>query len=262
MPSQDRARRALIPHEHGAWGQLLLPLATGLMLGQPWPAAALLALAVLLAFVAHEPLLVLLGHRGARTRAEDGPRARRWLAALGAGAAAAGILGLALAPTAARLAAGVPAALAGAVAALVRARREKTVVGEVTVAAALASAAGVVALAGGAAVVAAAGATAAWVIAYAAATLGVHVILVRARTKGARDPGAAHAVGVVLLAGVAVGLHLAGLPAALLLAVAPALVVAAAVSVVRISPRRLRTLGWALVAASLAAMAVLVVGLR
>jgi hypothetical protein len=254
--------RPLIPHEHGAWGQLVMPLAAALAIGRPGLAAGLVAAGLVLAFVAHEPLLVLLGHRGARVRAEDGPRARRWLAGLGAGAALCGGVGLALAPAAARWAALVPLALAGAVAVLVRARREKTVLGEAAVAAALASAAGVAALAAGAAPRAALAATLAWILAFAAATLGVHVILARARSRGARDPGPAHAAGVAALGALAVGLHLAGLPAALPLAAAPAMLVAAAACLARISPRRLRPLGWALVGASAVALLVLVIGLR
>lgn len=262
MPAQDRPRRALVPHEHGAWGQLLVPGAAGLAIGRPSLAAALVAVAAVLAFVAHEPLLVLLGLRGGRARAEDGGRARRWLAVLGAGAAVAGAAGLALAPPVAWLAALVAAALAAVVAALVRARREKTIAGETAVAAALASAGGVVALAGGASPAAAASATLAWILSFTAATLGVHAILVRARSRGSRDPGLAHAGGVVLLAVLAVGLHLAGLSAALPLAAAPAMAVALVACLGRISARRLRTVGWVLVGASLLALAILVVGLR
>jgi hypothetical protein len=212
--------------------------------------------------MAHEPLLVLLGQRGPRARAEDGARARRWLAVLGGGAVLAGAAGLALAPPQARPWALVPAGLAAVVAALLRARLEKTIAGETVVAAALASVGGVVALAGGAPAVSALTATLAWTIAFAAATLGVHVILVRARSKGARDPGLAHGAGVALLGALAVGLHLAGLPPALPLAAAPALAVAAVVCLARIPPRRLRVLGWALVGASLVALGVLLTGLH
>lgn len=255
-------RRLLIPHEHGAWGQLLLPLVCGLALGRLTAAALLLALAVVLFFVAHEPLLVLLGQRGARVREEQGARARRWLAALLLAASAAGAAGLALAPAAARVAALIPVAMAGAVAWLVWRRREKTVAGEVVIAAALASAAAAVALAGETGAVAAVAAVLAWVISFAAATLAVHVILVRARSKGTRDPGPLHAAGVVALAVAAVALAVAGLPPALPVAAAPTLLVSLGVCLARVSPRRLRPLGWALVGSSLVTLGVLVAGLR
>jgi len=90
----------------------------------------------------------------------------------------------------------------------------------------------------------------------------VHVILVRARSRGARDPGLVHAAGVGLLAGAAVVAAAAGFPAALPLAAAPTLLVSLAVCLARVSPHRLRPLGWALVGSSVVTLAVLVVGLR
>ena len=65
-------------------------------------AALGLAAASVLLFVAHEPLLVLTGGRGARARLAEAPRARRWLACLCAAAAVAGALGAWRAPPAAR----------------------------------------------------------------------------------------------------------------------------------------------------------------
>lgn len=259
----DRSpRRSLLPHEHGAWGQLAMPLLTALGIGRPGAAAWLLCAAVLLAFVAHEPLLVLLGQRGRRAQEEDGPRARRWLVVLGALAAATGALGVALAPPAARAALALPAALAAVVAALVRARLEKTTAGEIVVAAALASAGYAVALAGGAAPAAALAALLAWILAFSAATLAVRVILVRVRSKGAADPGRRNAALAALLAGCAVALSWAGLPRALALAVLPTAAFAVAICLLRISPRRLRELGWALVGSSAVTLVILVVGLR
>jgi hypothetical protein len=252
----------LIPHEHGAWGQLLLPLVCGLALGRLTAAALLLALSVVLFFVAHEPLLVVLGQRGTRARAEDGPRARRWMAVLLLAATGSGAAGLALAPAAARAAALIPVGMAVVVAGLVWRRCEKTVGGEIVIATALASAAAAVALAGGAGPPAAAAAVLAWVISFAAATLAVHVILVRARSKGARDPGPLHAAGVAGLAAAAVGLAAAGLSPAIPVAAAPTLLVSLAVCLAQVSPRRLRTLGWALVGSSLVTLGVPVAGLR
>ena len=114
----------MIPHEHGAWGQLAMPLLTALAIGRPSASAFLLALGVVLAFVAHEPLLVLLGQRGRRVAEEEGPRAQRWLAGTIGLAAAAGLSGLALAPGPARAALALPALLAAMVAVLVRRRLE------------------------------------------------------------------------------------------------------------------------------------------
>jgi hypothetical protein len=254
--------RALVPHEHGAWGQLSMPLVAALAMGRPTLGAALLAAAVVLAFVAHEPLRVLLGHRGERARRADGSRARRALAGMGAAAVLAALGGIALSPPLARAALALPAALAVAVAVLVWRKLEKTVAGEVAVAAALASASAAVALAAGVRPAAAAAALGAWTLSFAAATLGVQVILVRARSKGARDPGRRHAAGALLLLGAAAGLAAAGLPLALPLATAPTALLSAWVALARVSPKRLRTLGWALVGASVVTLAVLVGMLR
>ena len=207
----------MLPHEHGAWGQLAMPLLTALAITRAHAAPALLTAAVVLAFVAHEPLLVLLGQRGRRAREEDGARARRWLAVLAVLAVATGLAGVSLAPTAARLALVLPAALAALVGVLVARKLEKTVTGEIAVASALASAGYAVALAGDAPHRAALAALLAWVLAFAAATLAVQVILVRVRSKGVADPGRRHAALAALLGLAAAALSLAGLPAALAL---------------------------------------------
>lgn len=256
------SRRSMLPHEHGAWGQLAMPLLTALAIARPTPAALALTAAVVLAFVAHEPALVLLGQRGRRVKDEEGGRARRWLAATGGLAAVLGAAGVVLAPPAARLALAVPAALAAAVALLVVRRLEKTVAGEIAVAAALASAGLAVALAGGASLEHAFAAALAWILAFGAATLAVQVILVRVRSKGARDPGRLHAVLSALLAAVAVALSAAGLPAALAWATLPTAAFSIVVCLGSFSPKRLRELGWAIVGSSVVTLVILVVGLR
>jgi hypothetical protein len=261
-PPERPAARSMLPHEHGAWGQLCMPLLSALAIGRPGAAALLLTAAVVLAFVAHEPLLVLLGQRGRRVRELEGARARRWLAGLGAAAAATGLAGIALAPAAARLALLLPAGLAAGVAWLVWRRLEKTLLGEIWVAAALASAAWAVALAAGAPPPAALAALLAWILAFAAATLAVHVILVRVRSKGAEDPGRRHAVLAALVLAAAGALSAAGLPRALWVATLPTAAFSIAVCLVRVSPRRLRELGWALVGSSAVTLVILVAGLR
>ncbi|HEX9052223.1 MAG TPA: YwiC-like family protein [Anaeromyxobacter sp.] len=262
MTTAPAPRRSMLPHEHGAWGQLAMPLLTAFAIGRPTPASLALAAAVVLAFLAHEPAIVLLGQRGRRARDEAGARARRWLAALGAVGVLAGIAGIALSPPAARLALVVPGALGVAVVGLLLARRERTVAGETAVAAALASAGAAVALAGGAEPQAALAAAIVWTLGFAAATLAVQVILVRVRSKGARDPGRRHAALAALLAVGAAALSAAGLPAAIAWATLPTALLSIAVSLARFSPRRLRELGWALVGSSTLTLVILVVGLR
>ena len=87
--------RSLWPREHGAYGQLALPLLTALLSGRPSGPAGLYAFAAVCAFLAHEPLLVLLGHRGPRAQRECAGSARVRLALLSAGALLCGALALA-----------------------------------------------------------------------------------------------------------------------------------------------------------------------
>ncbi|MFL5264877.1 MAG: YwiC-like family protein [Anaeromyxobacteraceae bacterium] len=265
-PSAQRAlaeRRTLVPREHGAYGQLAMPLLTALAIGRPRAASFLLTYALVVAFVAHEALLVAIGQRGRRVAEEDGPRARRVLALLGAQALLAGAAGFALAPPAARAALALPALLAVAVGAFVAARREKTIAGEVTVGAALSSGGLAVALAGGAPLSWALACWVTWVLGFAAATLAVQVILERARSKGRKDPGRAHAAAsAALVVAALVAVPALGLPAAAPLALLPTAGLSIAVCLARFSPKRLRELGWAMVATTVLTMAILVAGLR
>ncbi|MEZ5420778.1 MAG: YwiC-like family protein [Vicinamibacterales bacterium] len=79
----------VLPKEHGAYGQMALPLLTAMAVSGP----SLAAMAVVAGFLAHEPWLVLLGSRGTRARREAGPRAARWLSALIAVGGVAAVLG-------------------------------------------------------------------------------------------------------------------------------------------------------------------------
>jgi hypothetical protein len=258
-----RGEPSLLPREHGAWGQLATPLATGLALGRPGAAALLLALGVVLAFLAHEPLLVVLGHRGARVRDAAGARAARLLALLGIAAAASGAVALALAPPAARLAAVLPAALAAPVVPLVAARLEKTTLGELLVAAALSACAAPVAIAAGAPAAWGLGASAAWFLSFAAATLPVRATLLWARTKGERETRPLAAAGAAAIGAGALAIAGAGLlpwPAAA--GVVPTALAATIVALLRVRPQRFTAVGWSLVAASVVALGIMVAGFR
>lgn len=85
--AMERTHRAkvpsLFPHEHGAYVTLLTPLASA-MLFAPSGAALAWALVACALFVAHEPLCLLLGRRGARKRELAAPAARRALLVLAA----------------------------------------------------------------------------------------------------------------------------------------------------------------------------------
>ena len=78
MPSE----RPLVPREHGAYAEIAVPLVTALWMRPPTLAAVAWATAAVCGFFAHEPILVLLGRRGARTRQVRGRAARRLFAVL------------------------------------------------------------------------------------------------------------------------------------------------------------------------------------
>ena len=75
MDSSSPGPRSLAPREHGAYGQLGLPMLAALGSGLPGAVAALLSVSAWTLFLAHEPLLVLLGRRGERLQVEQRPRA-------------------------------------------------------------------------------------------------------------------------------------------------------------------------------------------
>lgn len=264
LPSAPRIREpSLLPREHGAWGQLALPLVSALALGWPGAAALLLTAGVVLAFLCHEPLVVVLGQRGRRLKGELDRPARRRLGTAGLAALVAGGAGLLLSPAPARLAV-LPAILLGAASlGLVMMRLEKTTAGELVVAFALTAASVPVALAAGAPARHAWAASAVWAAAFAAATLPVRAVLLRARTKGAVDRRPLAAAGVAAIGLLAILAGARGwLPWAAALAVLPVALSAFVVSVARVRPQRLTQVGWTIVAASTVSLLVLVIGLR
>lgn len=261
--SSARRPRSLAPHEHGAYGQFFVPLATGLALGRPGVAALALTLAASAAFFAHEPVLVLLGHRGERARREERPRASRRVACLSAIVAAAGLVGLALARAEARLAIVAPLGLGAALAWLIARREERSAVGEVLAAAALSGAAFPVAIASGVSLATALVAWGVWIVGFGAATLSVRA-LIAAHKQGA-DRSLLCAAPIATAAAIASLAWLAvrgALPAAAPLGLVPLAALVVALGARPPHPRHLRAVGWTYAAASAATMLVLVAALR
>ena len=253
----------LIPREHGAYGQLGFPMLTALAAGHPSVAALLLIVAAAAAFVGHEPLFVLMGHRGPRAKRERFADALRLLWLTGVSAIAGGAAGVWLLPPALRWTAAVPAALALAAAPLIAWRAHKQVGGEVYLAVTLSSTALPVGVAAGlrsqdavlCAVVFAAG--------FAAATLAVRGTIAVQR----REPSTALRVGAVALA--LAHPFFAVLAASRLsieslswTAALPLSLLAISLAVAPPPGRHLYRIGWGLTAAAVCTGAVLVVLLR
>jgi hypothetical protein len=256
------AGRALLPREHGAYAQLAFPLLTGLGYARFQPGAVAFAVAALALFLAHEPVAVLSGVRGARLRGELEEAARGRLAFLAAAAAVAAVAAVGLAPLRGWLGAAVPAALGALLLPLFGRRGIKSVTGETLVAAASASLVLPLALTGPVPAERAVLAAAVWLAVYVPSILAVHAVKARHRAKAERrwtlaaTPVASAAIGVT---GVALALLLPpwGRPA---LAVLPPVLATLVVGLALPHPRHLKRIGWTMVAAYAAAL-VLLLGL-
>jgi hypothetical protein len=251
----------LIPREHGAYGQLLFPLLSALLIGHPAPGAWLLAAAATAAFLAHEALLVVTGQRGIRAAREQRSDAWRSLALFGGFGVVTAVVAVSVLPRLALVSLLLPAGLAVLVAIAVVTRRERTTIGEIVVATALASVSVPVALAGGVGAVAAYTLFVVFAAVFVTATVAVRAMIGRVSKAGGPPP----AVALALAAGVVVALYLLArsgkLAAVAPWAALPVCVLAMALSVRPPSPKRLRAIGWTLVAATALTAAVLVGGL-
>ncbi|MGZ3421913.1 MAG: YwiC-like family protein [Polyangiales bacterium] len=245
--------RSLAPKEHGAYAQLGLPVVAALASGRPTIAAFLLAIAAVAVFVAHEPLLVLIGHRGMRAAQDDGRRAARLLAALVSVAVLASVGAVVLGGAAVATAGGVPLLLAPLVAVAIARGAEKTLFGEIGGAATLSSCGIPIAIASGVTATVALAAWATWVVAFMSATLAVRgVIAHRKRAEKAASPLVRIAsVSIAPLFAVTVAV-LCGASYAIVIAAAPVVVASLVLASSPPHPRTLARVGWALVVASLA----------
>jgi YwiC-like protein len=240
--------RSLVPREHGAFGEMAMPMAAALAGGRPGPAALLLATSAWAFFLAHEPALVLLGRRGERVRIEERGRAVRRLAGLGVAGMAFGAAGLLLADPSVRWAVLGVVLLACGFSAVVAARRERTAAGELLAAMTLAAVAFPVGVAAGLSAPTAGRAWLVW-------SIGLAALVPPVRSIGARRRASASAVNRILPAvlglGLGIGLQGSVFTPVELVALAPLLVGSAWLGLVPPDPRQLRRVGWTLVGAML-----------
>jgi hypothetical protein len=236
--------RSLLPREHGAYGQLALPLVAALAMGSPTAASAMLVVAATAAFAAHEPALVLAGLRGTRAQREAGDRATR-LAVVCAAVAMVGAVGAAvLGGAVVVVASAVPVGLALALLPFIVDHEERSTAGEVLAGAALAAASIPVAVAGGVAIEVAIAAWGAWATAFTAATSAVRWIIARHRT-GHGPP----TLALLTIASTIVALAMATVWTVALAAI-PTIFLAWILVARPPSPRHLKRVGWSLVAST------------
>jgi hypothetical protein len=251
----------LWPREHGAYGQLGAPLVAALAVTRPGAAAWAIAAAAVLLFLAHEPLLVVLGQRGPRALREHGARARRALVACLVGAGVLGAVALLLMPPGAAWSLFVPVFLTLALAPRIAAGEEHTLSGELQAATAMSSVALPVVLAGGGTTGAGLLIWLVFAVIFAVGTLAVHAVVCAVRTTfGLRRLAAVLAAALVPVVAVLLPGHLA--PFTIFAAVLPVCALSLVLALRPPHPRNLRKVGWTLVAATLVSTAVLIVGLR
>lgn len=255
--SGKRSAPPVSPKEHGAWGQTIVPLVVGLALGTPGFAALAIAIAAILLFLAHEPLVLLLGQRGTRQLREHSRQARWWLGGLVLASLCIGGSAVLTANWQVRLACLGSIALAGVVfGAFVLRGQERSAIGEVFVAIALPSALVPVAMASH---VTAATALVCWAsltLSYIAGVFGVRG-LVGARRTGASTAGwPGLALALLGIAGLAVFSVVSALAAVAFWGTV------GSIRGLNPSPKYLRRVGWVLVGANVVQALVLLVALR
>jgi hypothetical protein len=264
MEQRAAEKWRLLPREHGAYAQVVFPLLTALALGRGGAAQFYWAAAALAVFVAHEPLLILAGERGRRSRADLSADARKLAGGLSVAALAAGLLGWSYAPQSARIAVALPLTLGMFLLPLIILRREKTLLGELLVSLTFSTMLMPVALAGGVSLQAALTATAVWSVIFLLGTITVRAVIARAK-KTPHSRWLVYASQSLSLAAIAASIILLltdVAPALAVVAAMPAAIVTAGCTFAGIHPRHLRTVGWSIVGSNLIALAALLAALR
>lgn len=258
---------SLLPREHGAYGQLTIPLATAFATAGVNAPAVLVAVAVVAAFLAHEPALVLLWRRGRRAVRQRSRFARVWLVTTAGIAVAAGGAAFALATSPVRVAMVLPLIPAALVVGAIATNREKSLAAEAAVALTFSTVAVPLCVAAGAPARIGLAIAVAFAAVFVTMTLSVRSIVRHAGDEGRQGEARSGRRGVLALATVFAMALLAAaertyLPWTTLLAALPGLAAAAWLALFRPPPARLRRVGWMLMATSLTSAVILVMGLR
>jgi hypothetical protein len=263
------AQRKMVPREHGAYAELLFPIVSVFLGGSPTTSTWLLAIGAIACFLANEPLLVLVGQRGTRMKREESDRAKRALLIFLLIGLGAGIAGLLLATPEVQYAVGVPLLLGVGLIMLAIQGLERSMIGEALAASTLSSIAIPLGLSAGLGLTPTLAVALIWLL---TSLLGTAVVrLTLARTKAKTDQELARVrfnrallvlvclavvvVGVAAPYGSRVGLWV-------LAAAVPVAVVVLTMAILQPTARRLRLMGWSLVAANLCSLIAVVTTLK
>lgn len=257
------ALRKLLPREHGSYAMLSVPLIAALAGGRPTLGSVALVLLAFTAFLAHEPVVVLLGHRGARVQASLRPDAMGVLSLLGPFGSAMAMLALGEGPGAARMSLLAPIVLGAGLAILIALERERTAAGEVLASIALSSWALPVSCASAVEPRLALGLWAMFAAGFGMVTLAVRAIIHAHKPKHRAAERWGVIAGAALLAcGAPFVARALAFPILLGLGTTVLAVCAVIQATVNPHPRNLGRLGWIVVSASLGAVVLGVVGVR
>lgn len=259
----------MIPREHGAYAELLFPIVSVFLGGAPTTSTWLFAVGAIACFLSNEPLLVLVGQRGTRAKREAGPRAKRAILILFLLAVAAGVGGIILASRPARLSLILPLLLGATLVMLAIQGLERSVFGEVLAATTLSSTAVPLGFSAGLGWTVSFAIALIWTVTALLGTSIVRLTVARAKAKTdlkRRDVRLKRvalilacilviAIGVLAPFGSRVGLWV-------LAAAVPVALVVLVLAALRPTPRRLRLIGWSLVAANLLSLIAVVTTLK
>lgn len=271
MSGEDERKiqpRSLWPKEHGVYAEMAFPIATGLVMSRAAPAALTFGVATVAAFLAHEPLLVVLGHRGERARRDHGSRARRRAIVLAVVAFTCGLVAVGLAPQEASLWVFLPVVLAVLLVPRVLGGTEKTLAGELIAGLALTAMVLPMGLSGGVTALPIVGSAAlAWAVTFIVGNLAVRAILrpherravgdeapasmAPGSLRGRMDRNLERTIVVVLsgwtIVAVAAALVFVRVSPWAVVAALPGAAAGLVLGIKRISARDLRQVGWGLV---------------
>lgn len=254
--------RPPFPKEHGAWAQLAIATGALLLVARGLPLSLWAWLAALwAAFIAHESLLLLLGQRGAKARAEHQIRAWTWLLMLAGSALFLGWFGMRSAAPATRWTLLVPLGFAGLLLPGTLRDKEKSLAGEVLAALTLSSAVLPLSLRAGVSWATAWQLATGLMLAFVLATMLVRRFLAVLRKR----PEPLSAGGAALLTGLGGGLGLALLMEGRVLeglALLPLPLLGFRLFAGAWPPHQLKRLGWLLAFGNIATALMLVAALR
>lgn len=263
------AQRKMVPREHGAYAELLFPIATVLLGGSPTTTTWLFAIAAIAAFLANEPLLVLFGQRGTRMQREDSDRAKRALLVFALVAIGTGVAGLLITTRPVQYSVIGPLLLGVVLVMLAIQGLERTMFGEALAAATLSSIAIPLGLSAGLGLGVSLAIAAIWALNSLMGTAVVRLTVARTKAKTDEDRKRVRLKRTLLILvcllvlGAGAGALFGSRTGSLIMAAAiPVALVVLGMAIFPPTARRLRLLGWSLVAANLCSLIAVVTTLK